>query len=243
MLTVVKEDHRRNGVRYVICTCQCGNEISILASNLTKQQSCGCLRREKGGSSPKVKVTPGQIFGKLKVVKEDQKRCNTRYALCQCQCGREVSIPIKRLKNKKSCGCDSTSHGMSRTPEYNTWNKIKERCYKTGCRDYKNYGARGIKVCNEWVNSFPAFLSYIGFRPSPDHSLDRIDNDGNYEPGNVRWATRSEQQRNTRRNHILTLKGRSQCITAWAEETGIPDHVILYRLNRRGWPIERALAG
>ena len=91
------------------------------------------------------------------------------------------------------------THGMTSTPEYRAWNNVKRICYNTRHNKYKNYGGRGIIMCDEWLNSFQDFYDYIGPKPTPQHSLDRINNDGNYEPGNVRWATRSEQNSNCRK--------------------------------------------
>ena len=89
-------------------------------------------------------------------------------------------------------------HNASNTPEYRTWAGMKNRCLNPNNPRYKSYGGRGISVCSEWIESFSAFLSHVGLKPSPLHSIDRINNDGNYEPGNVRWATAKEQARNTR---------------------------------------------
>lgn len=115
------------------------------------------------------------------------------------------------------------------------------RCYNEKHHHYANYGGRGITVCQRWRDSFAAFLADVGPRPSPQHSLDRYpDNNGNYEPGNVRWATRSEQQRNRRVNHLLTFQGKTQCVIAWAEELGINPVTIIARL-RAGRTIEEAL--
>lgn len=96
-----------------------------------------------------------------------------------------------------------TSHawdGKKETPEYRCWRHLRQRCHDPNHRDYANYGGRGIRVCDEWRASFSAFVAHVGARPSREHSIDRINNDGNYEPGNVRWATRSVQMTNTRRS-------------------------------------------
>ena len=109
---------------------------------------------------------------------------------------------IKDCKNKhKAKGLCSSHYQSGQTPEYNLWSKIKQRCYNANNISYQNYGGRGIKMANEWYNSFNSFYSYIGKRPSSRHSLDRIDNNGNYEPGNVRWATIHEQCANKRTNN------------------------------------------
>ncbi len=135
-----------------------------------------------------------------------------------------------------------TSLGMHKTPEYTAWKHMVHRCTRPGDPGWPQYGARGIKVTPEWIGEggFARFLTYIGHRPSPEHSLDRIDNDGHYEPGNVRWTTRYVQSRNTRRNVWLTYNGRTLCIADWARETGIAIVAIRGRL-RRGWSVEEAL--
>jgi len=123
--------------------------------------------------------------------------------LCTCDCGENKVIMSGNLHNgtSRSCGCRNGQprHGLRNTPEYRAWSAMKTRCYnkKTGDK-YRIYGGRGITVCREWLHNFPAFLEHIGNRPSTGHSLDRINNNGNYEPGNVRWATRKEQQQNRR---------------------------------------------
>ncbi len=126
---------------------------------------------------------------------------------------------------------------------YNRWRNLRARCRSALADHAGAYLARGITVCNRWQDSFEMFqtdiLAEIGEPPTPRHQIDRIDNDGNYEPGNVRWATRENQQRNTRRTHFITYLGRTMCLTDWAKELGIPRS----RLSRRihlGWPIEGA---
>ena len=131
--------------------------------------------------------------------------------------------------------------GETDSAEYRCWAQMKNRCLDVNDNRYHLYGGRGITVCKEWVDSYVAFLSYVGRKPSPKHVLDRYpNNDGNYEPGNVRWATYSENGRNTRQNVLLTLNGVTLCVVEWSERTSLPQSTIRDRVNR-GWSVERAL--
>ena len=124
--------------------------------------------------------------------------------------------------------------------EYSTWARIKRRCFKESNLDYDRYGGRGITMCKEWADNYESFLNDVGRRPSPNHSIDRIDNNGNYEPGNVRWATRSEQARNKRCNVNITCYGVTMCLAAWSETVGIHVNTLQNRINK-GWAIDKAL--
>lgn len=126
--------------------------------------------------------------------------------------------------------------------EYNLWEGLKDRCLNPNCKKYSSYGGRGIKVDPEWRISFEAFIKHIGPRPSKAYLVDRINNDGNYEPGNVKWSTRKEQQRNMRSNVRLTYRGETKTVTEWAEELGIPREVIYPRLNKLKWSVEETLS-
>jgi hypothetical protein len=152
----------------------------------------------------------------------------------------------------QSCGCianektskRSRTHGMSRTTVHSKWMSMIQRCTNALEAAYPNYGGRGIRVCDEWLNDFQAFYDHVSTLPhfgEKGRSLDRIDNDGNYEPGNVRWATRTEQQRNTSRNVSITFDGKTQCLTDWANELDLPRHVLQDRLFKLNWSVEHAL--
>jgi hypothetical protein len=133
------------------------------------------------------------------------------------------------------------SHGRSFDPIYNVWQRMIARCHKKYSTSYGRYGARGIKVCLRWRASFEAFLADMGERPE-GMQLDRYpDNNGNYEPGNVRWATRKQNNRNRRSNRLLTLNGKTQTMTDWAEEYGINASTLHSRLNRDRLSLEEAL--
>lgn len=123
-------------------------------------------------------------------------------------------------------------HRARRTPEYDAWRSMKQRCYYKNGRNYSRYGGRGITVCDQWRDSYETFLADVGRRPSPQHSLDRIDNNGNYEPGNVRWATDEQQQQNTRRTRVLTIGGESRCIAEWSRISGTEEKTIAERIAR-----------
>lgn len=130
-------------------------------------------------------------------------------------------------------------HGQARTRLYKTWQNMKSRCEIPGAEGHHNYGGRGIKVHPEWSASFLAFARDVGPHPGKGMTLDRKDNNGHYEPGNTQWVTRKAQAHNMRKNHLLTLRGRTQTLTAWAEEIGLVPSVLHYRLKRMS--VEKAL--
>jgi len=130
--------------------------------------------------------------------------------------------------------------GHKHDPEYAAWKAMRRRCYRPSCADFQNYGGRGITVAAEWLNSYDTFLAYVGRRPSPKHSIDRIDNDRGYEPGNVRWATAKEQARNRRRSVKVSAFGETLSLGEWAERFGVSSDTIRQRLER-GWDPSRAV--
>ena len=126
------------------------------------------------------------------------------------------------------------------SPEYSIWMNMRARCNNPKNNRYQTYGARGIRVCESWEADFVNFLSDMGRRPSKDYSLDRIDNNGNYEPGNCRWATRKEQCRNRTTSRFLTCGGKTQTLAEWGDESGIGTSLLHSRL-KRGWSVRKAL--
>ena len=132
-------------------------------------------------------------------------------------------------------------HGGKGTRLYRIWQQMKNRCHNPKTSRFKDYGGRGITVCDEWKNDFQAFYNWAmanGY--SDDLTIDRIDNDGNYEPSNCRWATELEQVNNSRHNHMVTYQGRTQSLSDWGRSLGIPFHVLSHRINTYEWDVERA---
>ena len=125
------------------------------------------------------------------------------------------------------------------TPEYMTWNRIKGRCYNKNKQGYKNYGGRGIKVCNRWLESFDNFYEDMGKRPD-GYEIDRVDNNGDYSPDNCRWVTSKENRRNRRSSKLIEFEGEVKNLSAWAEEYGVNYIAVHQRLNR-GWSIRKSL--
>ena len=122
--------------------------------------------------------------------------------------------------------------GGGKSVEYSAWDKMKQRCYNPNYKNYKYYGARGIRVCDRWLNSFEAFLEDMGKRPSENHSLDRYPNKyGNYEPSNCRWATIIQQANNTTRNRLIEFNGKTQTMTEWIRELELKRSTVIDRLN------------
>jgi hypothetical protein len=200
----------------------------------------------------RVKDVTGERFGHLVVIErskreENQNGYHARW-LCRCDCGNFTIVRGTSLRRglARSCGCKFrtvavTTHGKSKTREWRIWASMKARCNNPNNEAFENYGGRGISVCKRWEESFEAFWEDMGPRPSDSHSIDRINNDGNYEPGNCCWTTNTVQCRNRRSNRLLTFNGKTQSVAEWADELGIKSQVIANRL-RRGWSVEATLA-
>lgn len=201
-------------------------------------------------SPARVKDLTGRVFGLLTVLGYAGVN-NIRAAtwVCVCDCKKKVTVEGRSLLrgNTRSCGCYRaatskrvhTTHGRCYTSLYNIWKGILKRCEDPTYFCYANYGGRGITVCEMW-HSFPVFSEDVGERPSPKHSLDRIDNSSGYSPENCRWATYTEQARNRRSNHIIEYRGEKLVLAEWAERLGVQSQVIRQRLNE-GWSIEKAV--
>jgi hypothetical protein len=195
----------------------------------------------------------GQKFGRLFVESCDVLRKNNRVTwLCICECGTQLHVTGSALRtgNTQSCGCLHRDGLVARnaiaaenkvydTATYQSWESMKERCYSRSHKSYKDYGGRGITVCDRWVESFHNFLEDMGERPE-GMTLDRERNNEGYCKENCRWATQKQQGNNQRSNVVLVFRGESHTTSEWADIVGIERHTIGYRI-RRGWSVEDAL--
>jgi hypothetical protein len=183
----------------------------------------------------------GQRFGRLVALRTDGRyRSEFRWRVC-CDCGAEKTVLGTNLRSgyTQSCGClhaektvaANTIHGMRYSAEFRTWTAIRDRCTNANSKSYSNYGGRGIKVCERW-REFSAFYADMGPRPSRAHSIDRIDVNGNYEPGNCRWATASQQARNTRKTLYLEFRGKRLPMADIADMIGVTYSTLENRLRR-----------
>jgi hypothetical protein len=194
----------------------------------------------------------GRTFGLLRVVGKNAPRPAGRTEwLCLCECGQTKIAIGQYLKSgvTTSCGCTTsakrsksfTTHGMAHTPTWCCWVGLRARCNNPNNGSYSRYGGRGIKVCERWERSFEDFYADMGPRPSSAHSIDRIDNDKGYEPGNIRWATQIEQCNNRRSSRVITWNGETRTLAEWGRVTGLGCGVIQGRLTA-GWSVERSLS-
>ena len=210
-LTVISRapNSRYGDVRWN-CLCDCGNFTIAYGQSLKKGStgSCGCLRTIVGRANA-IDLT-GQIFSRLTVLYRVGNVYSGKHVqwACQCSCGNQTKVTTQKLRfgHTKSCGClridsstqNATTHGQSSTPEYYIWCGMLARCYDPNNKRYLRYGGRGIVVHPSW-HQFENFFADMGHRPTPGHTLERIDNDGNYEPSNCRWVTQHEQLLKRRR--------------------------------------------
>lgn len=259
MLTVLKKaDYivKPNGVRQTMyeCLCDCGRVVDIPAWSIKSghQKSCGCIR------DPSRMI--GKKYGMLTVIKRiDDKICpkgnhETRYE-CICDCGNTTSVYGNYLRSghTKSCGCYNNNrlvsmnktHGISGSRLYNVWKGIRGRCNNPNNKSYKNYGGRGIKLCDEWddYENFHDWAYDNGYDESAKHgecTIERIDVNGDYCPENCRWATNKEQSSNKRNNHLITLDGVVHTLSQWCEIYDIKQSTVRQRL-KNGWTEKDAL--
>lgn len=206
-------------------------------------------KRRGGGRPSKQPIVAGNRYGTwIAIAPSDVRKSGHAYWECRCDCGTQRPVAALHLRSGKSsnCGClkasrfakMATKHGQTGTRTHRIWQLMKSRCSNSNLPDYKHYGGRGIKVCERW-QTFENFLSDMGEAPA-GLSIDRIKNDKGYEPGNCRWATAKQQANNLRRNVRLTLRGRTQTISEWADELGVSASLLRWRYDE-GWNDRRIL--
>ncbi len=192
----------------------------------------------------------GLRFGRLKVIRKTGKKNRHIIWECACDCGKSKFVFRTNLVSgdSKSCGCivietsraKAITHGLYKTPTYYSWGSMRSRCKNKNSPNFHNYGGRGIVVCERW-NKFENFIADMGLRPSLNHSIDRINNDGNYCSENCQWSTKAQQSNNKRTNVILTFEGKSHTVKQWERIKGFRFGTIANRL-RLGWTIESAVS-
>lgn len=183
----------------------------------------------------------GERYGRLTVVEFDGIRNKNSYWRCACDCGQIVITQRSHLRSgtTRSCGClrddGNTSrarHGLHRSPTWITWMAMKQRCLNPEAADYPRYGGVGVTICERWLD-FKNFLADMGERPN-DRTLDRVDNDGNYEPSNCRWATASEQNQNRSSTRWIEYGGRRMCLSGWAKDLSVTKGALHGMIERHG---------
>ena len=227
---------------YANCTCTCGikRDVRVDALKKGKSTNCGCIARKN-----RIHDLTGKKFGRLFVVGVAYKKGYCIFWNCKCDCGKNVTVYSGNLKSgtTKSCGCYklervsqvNRKHGCTETRLYRIYEGIKNRCYNEKEPAYKNYGARGIKVCAEWINKDNGFENFKNWAEnngySDELSIDRIDVNNGYSPLNCRWANLKMQANNKRTNKYIEYKGQRKTMSEWADETGISYKKIQYRLS------------
>lgn len=191
-----------------------------------------------------------QTFNRLTVLHRVENNKREARWECRCKCGNITIVTSFRLTSgrTKSCGClqrelvgnMNKTHGLAGIPEYKIWIGIIQRCTDSNQKSFKNYGGRGITICKKWRNDFMAFYDDIGTKPTPKHTIERIDNNGNYEPSNCKWATCQENTNNKRNNHFITINNWTLTIAQWARFVGIKWETLHKRI-KLGWPVEKAI--
>lgn len=186
-------------------------------------------------------IKPGDVFGSLTIISfvGRNSRYQARFSV-KCTCGGTSETLGSNLKRGTTTNCNASlhrqTHGATGSAEHNAWKAMKSRVRSKRPEHARVYRDKGIIVCAEWENSFTSFLAHVGMMPKPGLEIDRYPNrNGNYEPGNVRWANHQEQMRNTAQNLMLTANGQTRCLTEWSEISGIHTMTLKHRF-KRGWP-------
>lgn len=231
-LVVLKRDNTYKGRTKWLCKCDCGRIESKFGSSLVRGRCVNCgFHRENN--------LIGKKFGRLSPLKRVSNRGKATCWLCKCDCGKEKIVRGGDLLSgaTQSCGCLNNEriykHNHSRDEMYKRWISIKQRCFNPNEPNYKNYGGRGIVMCDEWKNNFMSFYNWAyenGYRK--DLTIDRIDVNGNYEPSNCRWATNSEQANNKRTNHFIEYNGEIHTVTEWSKILDISYNKMRYHISK-----------
>jgi hypothetical protein len=222
----------------------------IMGSRLILRYRQGSQRSDEIVPAPR--DLTGQRFGRLIALSVGHDGVRPRWT-CKCDCGTTTTARTSWLTsgNTKSCGCGLSeaggnipTHGHAvgnvTTKEYRAWDAMIGRCHRSTNISYRHYGARGIRVCKEWRDDFATFLRDVGPAPNAQHTIDRINTNGDYRPGNCRWATREVQNNNTRRTVLLTYDGVTLSVTQWARRVGASPRTLFGRLAS-GWSVDRVL--
>lgn len=200
----------------------------------------------------------GKRYGRLIAIRESDKKSKSGHIMwvCQCDCGNKKIVSSTHLVNGaiRSCGCllrettiernhqEKVKHGMKNTKIYAVWNGMKQRTMNPNSKQYKNYGARGITICDEWRDSFESFYKWSCENGYEENlTIERVNVNGNYEPSNCKWATKKEQANNRRSNRIIEYQGKKLTVSQWADELGIP-YARLEKRFEKGYSIEKALS-
>jgi hypothetical protein len=192
--------------------------------------------------NPRFQDHAGKTFGSKQVLYLLGTKKGATYWMCRCTfCGATAPLDASNLKAAKTKGCNNCSHrthSRTGTPTYSSWQAMLARCADPNATGYKNYGGRGITICERWRYSFEAFLEDMGERPA-GMSLERRDVNGNYEPSNCRWATHKEQHNNRTNNHLISHNGETKTQQEWADQLGLTWNALKWRLQN--WGVEKAL--
>lgn len=191
----------------------------------------------------------GSRYRRLVVLEQVTRHAPIKWK-CRCDCGKIIVAIGKSLAqgSADSCGClraerlskSKTKHGACGTGTYRVWMHMRQRCENPTDNGFPDYGGRGIRVCERWRKSFSSFFEDMGEKPT-GKSINRINNDGNYEPSNCKWATESEQANNRRGNRVLEFKGKRLTVSQWSMELGLSQKALRSRVQM-GWPVERILS-
>lgn len=229
--------------RVWLCQCDCGNQTKVTATELSKNgtRSCGCSHKEK----------IEERYGRLAVIREvEERKWGRRQYLCRCDCGKEKIVKGANLNNghTRSCGCLSRevssrlmkTHGQKKTRLYRIWAGMKTRCLNQEVAVYPRYGGKGVTLCDEWMSfeGFQKWANASGYKK--DLTIERMDNDGNYEPGNCTWISMGRQSWNRSNTIWIAYNGETKSLPEWCNSLGLSYQMVFSRLKYLKWSVEKA---